>query len=104
MARTPLIIDVDKVTIAVLLMIGRHADKPCPTREELIECTGLPRRRAWRFLFELQERGLVEIETRGTGTDNVWRRIRQAGGPWTAWTQRKKPTRETPRLLEAMRS
>lgn len=92
MSRTPLIIDIDKVTIAVLLMIGRHADKPCPTRDELVECTNLPRRRAWRFILELQERGLVEIETRGGGKGKQ-RRLRQAGGPWTAWTQRKEPAK-----------
>jgi hypothetical protein len=96
MSRTARPIDTDKVTIAVLLMIGRHAEKPCPTRREIIECTGLQRREAWRFIRDLQERGLIDIEERGRGKGRQ-RRMRQQGGPWTAWTQRRE-------LLEAMRA
>jgi hypothetical protein len=100
--RTPLIIDVDKVTIAVLLMIGRHVDKPCPTREMLIECTRLPRRRAWQFVWDLHARRLIEIEMRGTGKGHQ-RRMRVQGGPWTLWTQRRAPSEGQTRLLEEMR-
>jgi hypothetical protein len=95
--------DVDAVTISALKMIEAHRDRPCPTRREVQGWTGIPRRRVWRFLAELQERGLIEIEARGTGTDNVWRRMRVIGGTWTGWTARRVPKRERPRLLEMMR-
>jgi hypothetical protein len=103
LSRTQRPVDDDKVTIAVLLMIGRHADKPCPTRDDLIECTGLARRQAWRFVRQLQERTLIEIEERGRGKGRQ-RRMRVQGGPWTSWTQRREPGGEKPLLLAAMRA
>jgi len=99
MSRTPLIIDIDKVTIAVLLMIGRHAGKACPGLSEIVACTQLPRRRPWKFMRELEDRGLIEMEVRcgdhaRYGRHSRERRMRQQGGPWTGWTQRRLPKDE----------
>ena len=91
--------DGDKLAIAVLLLLGARAGKPCPTCEEIIECTGLQRREVWPFIEQLQDRGLVEVETRGEGSPNVWSRMRQAGGPWTAWTARGLKPRPAPDSL-----
>lgn len=81
-------VNTDRVTIAVLLMIGRHAGRPCPTRGEIIECTGLPKRKAWRFVYGLSMEGIIEIEQRGFCMGRQ-RRMRVQGGPWTEWTQRR---------------
>ncbi len=67
------------MTIAVILLISRHADKPCPTWNQLIECTGLPRDQAEQFLGGLKDSGMLEVEER------LQRRIRLQCGPWTAW-------------------
>lgn len=103
MSRTPRPIDEDRLTACVMQMITAHRDKPCPTRREIVEWTGLPRREVWAFLDRLVVRGMIEIEVRGRGTDNVWRRMRTTNGQWTGWTARRKSITERPRLLERMR-
>jgi hypothetical protein len=83
--RKPL--DLDKVTVAVLLLISQHIDKPCPTRNQIVALTGLPKRKVWLFMDELHCRGVIEIEERAIRPGN-WRRMRIAGGAWTDWTTR----------------
>lgn len=73
--------------IAALALINAHTGRACPTRRDIAEQTGVPRRSVWKFLAWLQERGLVEVETRGE-PPAVLRRLRVAGGPWTGWTAR----------------
>ena len=102
MSRTPRPIDVDKVTINVLLLIAQSVEKPCPTRDELMAQTGLQQREVWNFMRSLQDRGLIEIEERHVKPGNL-RRMRVVGGMWTAWTERKPKACDRPRLLEAMR-
>lgn len=100
MSRTPRPLNADRATVAIVLLISQRVDKPCPTREELMYVTGLQRRRVWPFIEELKERGLIEVELRGEGTDNVWRRMRVFCGQWTDWTERK-PRRRGQLMLEA---
>ena len=83
-------INADRVRLAVLLMIVRHAGRPCPTREEIIECTGLPKRKAWDFLRDMQDAGMIDIEEAGED-EGRRRRMRVKFGPWTEWTQRRPP-------------
>lgn len=79
-------------------MIEAHVGKPCPTRRDVMEWTGMPRRRVWPYLEGMQTRGLIEIEVRQArecGKDPKRRRMRVAGGAWTEWTARlpEHPTR-----------
>ena|SRR5215469_5861613 len=76
----------------VLAMIAFHQDRPCPTVREIMEWTGVPRRRLAAFLAGLEARGLIEIETKGRRPP-LQRRMRAAGMPWTDWTQRGRPAR-----------
>ncbi len=94
-------LNVDQVTIAVLQMIDAHQGKPCPTRREVMDWTGIPRRRIWRVIGDIQARGLVEVQTKYDDSRNVWRRMRTANGQWTGWTERRKPTRREAMMLEA---
>ena len=74
----------------VLAMIAFHQDKPCPTVREMMDWTGVPRRRLAAFLADLEVRGLIEIET--SGRRPPFRlRLRAAGMPWTDWTRRGLP-------------
>ena len=100
MSRTPRPIEADKVTINVLTLIAQHADKPCPTRNEIMRQTGLQQREVWNFMRTLQDRGLIEIEERAVKPGNI-RRIRITGGPWTNWTQRRVPTRRDQLMANA---
>lgn len=77
---------------AIVLMIRAHVGKPCPTRREIMEWTGIPRRQVWEVLGEIAARGLIEIEVveaHACGKDPKRRRMRVAGGKWTAWTARR---------------
>jgi len=87
--------DADKATIRVLLLISQRTDRPCPTRNELMKQTGLPKRRVWPFLDELHRNGVIEIEERAIRPGN-WRRMRIPGGRWTDWTTRKVRKRRVP--------
>ena len=76
---------------ALLLMIQHHEGKPCPTRRDIREWTGMPRRRIWAYLEGMRARGLIEMEvceTKPAGKDPKRRRMRKAGGVWTLWTAR----------------
>jgi hypothetical protein len=77
---------------AVLLtMIEAHVGKPCPTRREVREWTGMPRRKVWPYLEGMRDRGLIDlevIESKPAGKDPKRRRMRKAGGEWTLWTAR----------------
>ncbi len=101
MARTKRPVNVEQARANVALLVGERAGKPCPTAYELREITGVACRDVWPFIEELKTSGLIELEIRGEGTDNVWRRMRVAGGQWTDWTQRRKPTRREELMLEA---
>ncbi len=71
----------------VLLMLAIHRDKPCPTNREIIEWTGVPRRRLKAWLDGLVARGVIEIEFLGCRPSRR-RRMRAPGMPWTGWTRR----------------
>jgi hypothetical protein len=88
MSRTPRAIDTDRTVLAVLLLVIQHVGKPCPTRNQIVAQTGIPKRRVWPFLDELHRRGLIEIEERAIRPGN-WRRMRVPGGEWTDWTTRR---------------
>jgi hypothetical protein len=85
--RTRKPLDLDKVTVAILLLISLHVEKPCPTRNQIVKQTGLPKRKVWLFMDELHRRGVIEIEERSIRPGN-WRRMRLPGGEWTDWTRR----------------
>lgn len=70
----------------VLLMLAIHRDKPCPSDKEIIEWTGVPRRRLRAWLDELVARGVIEIER--MKLKPCRRRMRAPGMPWTGWTRR----------------
>jgi hypothetical protein len=80
----------------LLLMIEQHEGKPCPTRKDIREWTGMPRRKIWAYLEGMRARGLIEMEVREAhpegGTDPKLRRMRKADGIWTLWTARSKVT------------
>lgn len=76
---------------ALKTMIEAHVGKPCPTTESVVAWTGMPRRRVWPYLEEMQSRGLIEIEVieyNEVGKDPKRRRLRIVGGDWTDWTSR----------------
>jgi len=87
--------DQDKATVRVLVLITQSIGKPCPTRNELMTVTGLPKRKVWPFMDELRRRGVIEIEERSIRPGN-WRRLRIAGGKWTDWTARQVRPRRFP--------
>lgn len=93
--RTRRPIDEAKVTVRLLLLITQHVGKPCPTRNQIIAQTGLPKRAVWPFLDGLHKSGVIEIEERAIRPGN-WRRLRIAGGPWTDWTERRVKRRRFP--------
>jgi hypothetical protein len=80
----------DRAAAGVLTMIAAHIGKPCPTRREVMEWTGVQRRQVWRFLGRLQARGLIQVEVMDSGTPGAprLRRMRVTGGQWTGWTAR----------------
>ena len=88
-------IDTERATVAVLLLITQQIGRPCPTRNQIIAQTGLPKREVWRFLDKLHRRGLIEVEERAIRPGN-WRRMRIAGGLWTDWTERRVKRRRYP--------
>ena len=49
--------DQDKATVRVLLLIAQRIGRPCPTRNELMTVTGLPKRKVWPFMDELHRQG-----------------------------------------------
>jgi hypothetical protein len=86
---------------AIVLMIRAHVGKPCPTRREIMEWTGIPRRQVWEVLGDLQARGLIEVEVYeqapppvGPGVgDPKRRRMRVVGDKaGTCWTARRPVT------------
>lgn len=81
---------------AILMMIRAHVGKPCPTRREIMEWTGVSRRQSWVALDEVAARGLIEIELRGDENPKR-RRMRVAGESWTDWTARTAEAGLTPR-------
>lgn len=82
---------------AILLMIRAHVGRPCPTRLEIMEWTGVPRRQVWAVFEDMAQRGLIEVEVceqapppEGPGVGNPKRRrMRVVGGKWTDWTARR---------------
>jgi len=70
----------------VLVMIAMHQDRSCPTNTEIMEWTGVPRRRLRAFLEGLVARGVIEVEFRDRPPRR--RRMRAPGMPWTGWTRR----------------
>jgi hypothetical protein len=72
----------------LMLMIALHQDKPCPTNQEIMEWTGVPRGRLKGWLAGLEARGLLEIARKGLPPAQR-RRLRAVGGCWTGWTARR---------------
>lgn len=77
--------DRDRLDAVILRIIAEHVGQPCPTRRTICEHTGMPRRRFWRYLADMQARGLIEIEVHPT--DPRRRRMRVLA--WTDWTRRE---------------
>jgi hypothetical protein len=100
--RTAHVLDTDKITVRLLLLITRQVGKPCPTRNQIRAHTGLPKDRVWAFVDELHAKGIIEVEERAIRPGN-WRRMRIAGGRWTDWTDRRVKKRRYP-LKRAERS
>ncbi|HZP98934.1 MAG TPA: hypothetical protein VFB13_05305 [Reyranella sp.] len=94
MSRQRRSIDVARAAMAVALLIERRTGKPCPTLDELVDYTTLPHRRVWWFIERLRERGLIDVEERGTHVQRQ-RRMRVFCGDWTDWTERR-PRRDRP--------
>jgi hypothetical protein len=102
--RTPNHIRGEEVTEVILKMIEAHRGKPCPTRREIVEWTGLPRRDVWPFLKSLagREPPLIEIEERLHRRAGL-RRLRRIGGEWTGWTERKTPSQDDHAVLRRLK-
>ena len=100
--RTARVLDTDKITVRLLLLITRHVGKACPTRNQIRAHTGLPKLRVWPFVDSLHAKGIIEVEERAIRPGN-WRRMRIAGGRWTDWTDRRVKKRRYP-LKRAERS
>lgn len=85
MSRTPRPVNEDRASAAIAVEINDRAaqEKPCPTIRDLMDMTGLPRRRVKAFLKDMSERGVIEIEEKGPGQ----RRMRVFGRPWTDWSR-----------------
>jgi hypothetical protein len=88
-------LDEGQVTVRILLLINQRIGKPCPTRNEIVAVTGLPKRKVWVFMDELHRQGVIEIEERSIRPGN-WRRLRIPGGAWTDWTSRRVLARRFP--------
>jgi DNA-binding IscR family transcriptional regulator len=80
----------DAAAGTALVMIATFQDRPCPSRAEIAEWTGVPRRRIAGFLADLVSRGIIEIETKGR-PPALSRRMRAPGGSWTDWSDRGGP-------------
>jgi hypothetical protein len=93
--RTPHPLDEGQITVRVLLLISQRIGRPCPTRNELLAHTGLPKRKLWPFMDGLHRQGVIEIEEKAIRPGN-WRRMRVAGGKWTDWTSRRVKRRRFP--------
>ena len=76
----------------LMLMIALHQDRPCPTNQEIMEWTGVPRGRLNAWLAELVARGILEIGRKGLPPP-MRRRLRAVGGSWTGWTARRRVQR-----------
>jgi hypothetical protein len=88
-------LDEGQVTVRILLLISQRIGKACPTRNEIVAQTGLPKRKVWVFMDELHRQGVIEIEERSIRPGN-WRRLRIPGGAWTEWTSRRVRSRRFP--------
>ena len=88
-------LDEGQVTVRILLLISQRIGKPCPTRNEIVAQTDLPKRKVWVFMDELHRQGVIEIEERSIRPGN-WRRLRIPGGAWTDWTSRRVKDRRFP--------
>lgn len=83
----------------ILGVIERAAGKPCPTTREIVDHTGMPRRKVWPYIAGMVERGLIEMEVIESRHLTECpqrprperRRLRVAGGKWTFWTRREQP-------------
>jgi hypothetical protein len=75
----------------LMQMIRAHEGRPCPTRQEIREWTGMPRRRIWAYLEGMQARGLIELEVCAS-LPALRRRLRVVGEAWTDWTARRPVT------------
>jgi hypothetical protein len=85
MARTPRPL-LDAAAGNLLMLIALHQDKPCPTDAEIVDWTGVARRKVTAWLDELARRGVIEVEYLGGKPRR--RRLRSVGGVWTGFTQR----------------
>jgi len=93
--RTRRPLDEGKIIVRLLLLITQQVGRACPTRNQIVAQTGLPKRDVWRYLDTLHKRGVIEIEERAIRPGN-WRRMRVAGGKWTDWTSRQVQKRRFP--------
>jgi hypothetical protein len=74
---------------AIVQMIRAHRGKPCPTRRDIMEWTGIPRRMVWVVLGEMQARGLIDVQVCAS-LPALRRRMRVVGDKrGTDWTARR---------------
>ena len=72
-----------------LRMIEAHSERPAPTREEIMQWTGLRRREIVPFLDSLRRRGLITVRRKAGRPAHRYRYKVVGGKPATHWTQRK---------------
>ncbi len=95
MGRTPRAVNEHRALAAIVLLINECArdERPCPTVEDFMLVSGLQRRRIGQFLYDLIERGVIEIEqlraadSVSGGTRGGRRRMRVFGRDWTEWSR-----------------
>ena len=94
--RRPLQLPTPALDTVLAAMIEQHAGRACPTRRDVVEWTGMiPRRRIWPYLYDMQARGLLEIDA--DKADERRHRLRVAGGTWTGWTARHETHKRQPK-------
>ncbi len=91
MGRTSRPVNEHRALAAIVLLINECArdQHPCPTVEDLMLVSGLQRRRVGQFLYDLIDRGVIEIEQL-RADDSVRggrRRMRVFGRDWTDWSR-----------------
>lgn len=71
-------------------MASQYIGKPCPTRQTIIEWTGLPRRLVWQYIEGMCARGLLSVSTMriNDGERQTLRKIALPDDRSTEWTDR----------------
>jgi hypothetical protein len=92
MGRTPRPVNEQRALAAIVLLINEctRDERPCPTVDDVMLVSGLPRRRVGQFLHDLIGHGVIELEQQRDGDEGVRggrRRMRVFGRDWTGWSR-----------------